>query len=375
VLVVGALLFVRSLRNLATLDAGFRQDGILIASVGFGHLNLPAARIPAFRDELVEKIRAIPGVESAADTNQVPVSGSSSGDTIWMDGEDSAKGQDVLLAAVGPGYFKTMGTAFLAGRDFDAHDVAGGAKTAIVNETFARQVAGGANPVGRRFRIEATPNDPETAYEIVGVTRNSKYLELREEASPVAFLALPQDTHPSPRDVLVLHSSGNVEGLVASVRQAFREIHPDLRYSFQVFKTQIQDSLLLERLMATLSGFFGVLAGMLAAIGLYGVISYTVARRTNEIGIRMALGAARGDVLAMILREVAGFTAVGLVAGVVLAIAGGKAVAALLFGLRPYDPATLAVAVAALIAVALGASYWPARRAARLDPMVALREE
>jgi predicted permease len=372
---VGALLFVRSLRNLATLDAGFRQEGILIATVQFAKLNLPPARVVAFRQELVEKTRAIPGVESAADTNHIPISGSSTGNHVWMDSEDAKRGKDALLAAVGPDYFKTMGTALLAGRDFDAHDVIGAPQVAIVNQTFAEQLSPGANPVGRRFRIEATPNDPEQVYEIVGIARNSKYFELREKDGPVVFLAMTQDPHGFPAVALVLHSAGSVESLIAAVRQVFRETYPGLHFTFQVFKTQIEESLLQERLMATLSGFFGVLAGVLAAIGLYGVISYTVARRTNEIGIRMALGAARGDVLAMILRGVAGFTAAGLAAGVVLAIAGGKAVAALLFGLQPYDPVTLAVAVGLLAAIALAACYLPARRAANLDPMVALREE
>jgi predicted permease len=374
VLVSGALLFARSLRNLATLDAGFRPNGVLITSVSFRKLNLPNDRILGFRRELIEKIAAIPGVDSVTDANQIPISGSGTSNTVWLDGEDAKKGAETLLAGVGTGYFKTLGMPLLAGRDFEARDVPGAPRVAIVNETLARKLTAG-NPVGRRFRVEATPSTPETAYEIVGVTRDSKYRELREDPAPQAFLALAQDPQIYSGDQVLLHSSLGLEQLIPSIKKTLAMIDPELRFSFRVLTSLIDGSLMRERLMATLSGFFGALAGLLAAIGLYGVISYTVARRTNEIGIRMALGAARADVLRLVLREVALLCAMGTAVGVALALAGGTAVRSLLYGLQPYDPATLGMAAGVLLAIALAASYVPAWRAARLDPMRALRHE
>ena len=173
----------------------------------------------------------------------------------------------------------------------------------------------------------------------------------------------------------MIRSQASLESLTAEVKRSFAELNPEISFQFSVLKQNIRDSLLRERLMATLSGFFGILAAVLAAIGIYGVIAYMVARRTNEIGIRMALGATPGDVLAMIMREAGALLLVGAVVGAVLTALGARTAKALLFGLKPYDPRILLLAIAALVAVAILASYWPAHRAARLEPMKALREE
>ena len=264
---------------------------------------------------------------------------------------------------------------FVAGRDFDARDRAGSPQVVVVNEAFARALGLGPNAVGKRFRREVTPSDPEKLFEIVGVVKNAKYRNLREDFIPVGYYADSQDTRPSADDQILIRSNLPLAALTMSVRRAFAEISPEMTFEFMAFKAYIGEGLLRERLMATLSGFFGLLAGVLAAIGLYGVISYMVARRRNEIGIRIALGARRGQVLALIFRESALLLAIGLIAGTVLALAAGRTAASLLFGLKPYDPMTLLLAMGTLAAIAAAATYLPARRAAQLDPTAALREE
>ena len=375
VLVVGALLFARSLRNLLNVDAGFQPGGILITGMDFQQLKLPVERIVPFRRELLERIRAIPGVESAAEANIVPLGGMGWSNSTWMDGGDSRRHKNTNFSRVSSGYFKTMATPLLAGRDFDQRDTASSPKVAIVNQAFARQIAGDENPVGKSFRVEATPYTPETIFQIVGLVRNSKYYDLREDFRPIGFQPAAQDPRPGPSDQIVIRSTLPPASLEAEVKRALAEVNPGIVVDFQVFKTQIRDTLLQDRLMSTLSGFFGLLAALLATIGLYCVVSYMVSRRTNEIGIRMALGADRGDILGLVLGEASTLVGIGVVAGSVLAIAVARTARAMLFGLQPSDPVTLLMAVAGLATVAAAASYLPARRAARLDPMVALRDE
>jgi putative ABC transport system permease protein len=205
--------------------------------------------------------------------------------------------------------------------------------------------------------------------------KDTRYYELREESKPIAFFPAAQEADPDSGAQILVRANTPLVGLISAVKRTIIEANPDIDVDFHVFSTQIRDSLLQERLMATLSGFFGFLAALLATIGLYGVMSYMVAQRQNEIGIRMALGANGRDVLRMILREAGLLLAIGLAAGAALAIAAGRAAAAMLYGLKPHDPITMALAIASLAAVALVASYLPAHRAARLEPMVALREE
>jgi predicted permease len=276
---------------------------------------------------------------------------------------------------IGGGYIKTMGMTLLAGRDFDGRDTAMSPPVAIVNQTFARKLGLGANPVGRRFRREATPSQPETVFEIAGLVRDTKYNSLREEFRPIAFLSTAQDTDPNPSAQFLVRIDGPLADVTARIKQSVKEAGPAIIVDFRGFDAVIREGLLRERLMATLSGFFGALAALIAAVGLYGVMSYLVARRTNEIGIRMALGANRGNIVSLVLREAATLLLVGLAAGAVLAVAAGYAAGSLLFGLRPTDAGILGLAAALLAAVAIAASYLPAWRAARLDPMTALREE
>jgi putative ABC transport system permease protein len=375
VLVAGALLFSRSLGNLLTVDAGFKQEGILIANVGFRRLSLPPERRLAFKDELLDRIRSIPGVQAATETNIVPLGGSSRSNDIWLDGTDQSEKKNTGLSRVAPDYFKALSTPLLGGREFNDHDTATAPKVAIVNEAFSRMLLNGANAVGQRFWIEKTPYDPETLYEIVGLVANTKYEDLREEFGPIAYLPIAQDPRPATGSQLMIRSNLAQAEIVASVKRVLGEINPAIAVSFKGFKSMIDESILRERLMATLSGFFGLLALLLACIGLYGILSYGVASRTNEIGIRMALGAKARDVLWLILREAVWLVLIGIAVGLPMIIVATQMVSTLLYGLKPNDPASLGLAALVLFVVAMGAGYIPARRATRVDPMVALRYE
>jgi ABC-type antimicrobial peptide transport system permease subunit len=216
---------------------------------------------------------------------------------------------------------------------------------------------------------------PDPLYQVVGVVRNTKYYELREDFRPVAFLPIAQDDDPGAGATFVLRTSAPLGGIFRAATAAVAEVHPGIGIRFRVLTTQLKESLMRERLMAALAGAFGLLAGSLAMLGLYGVISYTVARRRNEIGVRLALGAGRGRVIRLILKEAALLVAAGLIVGAGLALWAGRAATAMLYGLKPYDAATFGGAIGLLAAVALAASYGPAYRASRLEPMDALREE
>jgi predicted permease len=376
VLLVGALLFVRSLRNLLTTEAGFKAEGVLSVNFDLARAQYPKERRPAVYRELYERLSALPGVVSVAQVLFTPVSGSGWNNDIGPDGSTAAaSGKESHFNRVGPGYFRTLGTSLLAGREFDDHDTLGSPKVAIVNEAFARKFFGGANPVGHTFHQEAEAGKPEPLFQIVGLVKNTKYYELREDFMPIGFFPIAQDDDPGPEATFVLRVAGSPSGLISAAKTAITALSPAIGIEFHSFSAQLQESLLRERLMATLSGGFGLLAGLLATLGLYGVIAYMVARRRNEIGIRIALGADRARVIRLVLREAMLLLGVGLTAGVLLALWAARAAAALLFGLQPYDPVSMVAAIALLTIIALGASYGPARRAAALEPMVALRDE
>jgi len=276
--------------------------------------------------------------------------------------------------AVGTGYFRTMGTPILAGRDFNEHDTPDAPKVVIVNESFAKKYFGGQNPIGRTFQIEEPVGEPRPFLQIVGVVRDTKYIDLREAFGAIGYLPLSQQKRDLSLTVL-LRTRAPTDTVTGEVTGAISNVSPMISIQFQTLAALVQQSLLRERLMATLSGFFGALAAVLATIGLYGVMSYMVARRRNEIGIRMALGADRRDVVRMVMREAGLLLIAVLGAGATLAVAAARTARTLLFGLGPGDPAPLAIAAGALAAVAALASYLPAQRAARLEPTIALREE
>jgi putative ABC transport system permease protein len=375
VLMVAAFLFTRSLTNLMRVETGFRQGGIVIASVDSSEVGIPKEALATYKQGLLERMEAIPGVESVSTTSIVPLSGGAWANMMWMDGGDRDHGKSILRNRVGPDFFETLETPILAGRTFDDRDHETSPKVAIVNESFARVLSDGENPVGRRFWIEVTPNDPVTVFEIVGLVRDAKYMSLREERAPVAYFPMTQNPRPGPFDRFVIRSAAASETVLASIRSTLAEIDPRITFTFGVLESQIQESLLQDRLVATLAGFFGLLAAVLSIVGLYGVVSYSAARRTHEIGIRMSLGANRRDIVALIMREAGTMLIAGLAIGTLLALVTAHVASSQLFGIQPHDPASIAGAALLLAAVAAVASLIPARRAARLDPMDALKEE
>jgi predicted permease len=371
VLLVGALLFVRSFWNLATVDPGFREKGILIIYVDFRRLELPSDRYVFFIHDLLAAVKTVPQVESAATSTHVPLNGKYWNLGVHVNGVEG--GCKFVWAS--PEYFETMQIPLLAGRGFNDRDTSASPHVALVNETFVRQYFPGATPMGKTFRTKAEEGFPETEYEIVGVVKNTKYSELREPTPAVVFA--PADQFPSLRPAveLFVRTASPPSATIAALKERFNRISPAIKLEFHVFQRDIEEGMNRERLMAVLSAFFGALAALLATIGLYGVISYIVTSRKNEIGIRMALGANRWGIVSVVLRQTLVLLGVGVGAGLVLAMAAAKGADSLLFGLRSNDPLSLLGAAGLLAVVALAASYIPAYRASRVDPTHALRHE
>jgi predicted permease len=375
VLLIGSFLFVRSLSNLLSLDAGFRQDRIVAVSADFTRVHVPKERWSMFRREILERVRTIPGVTSAAATRVIPLSGDFWNTYLDVEGTD-VKRKTALFSSVSPGYFQTMGTALLAGRDFDGGDRQGSEAVAIVTQTFAKKYLAGANPIGRFFMLPRRdgPGSGER-FRIVGLVHDTKYGELREDFQPIVFLPQAQDEGPRSTAAFVLRTDLPLSAVREPVVRAVAGVSPDIDLDLRLFRDIVHDGLVRDRLMASLSAFFGFLAALLAMVGLYGVVSFMVVRRRSEIGVRMALGATRRDILMLVLREAGTLLAAGIAIGIVLAVGAATFARSLLFGLKPTDPATIAMASGALAVVAIAASLLPAHRAAALDPVAALREE
>jgi putative ABC transport system permease protein len=374
VLLVGSVLFVRSLRNLVSLDAGFSRDHILDVEADYSRLRVPKERRWEFRRELLERVRAVPGVTDAALVRLFPLGGSFWNEQIAVVGTN-IKREIADFNQVGPGYFKAMGTRLLAGRDFDERDGPGGEPVAVVTQTFAKKFLDGASPLGRIVQIDNRGGDTTRRYRIVGLVQETKYFRLRDDFSPIVYLSLAQEEEPRAWISIVVRSEMPLGTLLPSLNSVLAAAGPDIQLNFRPFREILRDGLLRDRLMASLSAFFGFLAVLLATVGLYGVVSFMVVRRRNEIGVRVALGASRRDILLLVLREAGTLLALGLAIGVVLAIGAASLARSLLFGLQPFDPATIAMAALGLASVAVAASLLPAHRAATLDPVTALREE
>jgi predicted permease len=373
VLVVAAGLLVGSFRRLATVDPGFRSDGVLVVEANWSNLGLADARGRAFPRELLDRIRAIPRVVHASASRVTPISGTTWTDDALPDGNGSQR-LNVRFNAVSDGFFETFGTRLLAGRDFTPRDGEGAEPVVLVNQTLARRFFGDANPLDRRIRtlVHDSLGPP---LEIVGMVEDAKYQRLDEEAPPTAYFPLEQKEQWGASISLALRSESPPSTLIPAVTEAMREVNPAIALEFTTLNDQLAASLARPRLLAMLSGFFGGLALALAIIGLYGTMSYSVARRRNEIGIRIALGAARTSILRMVASEAGRVIAIGVLLGVLMALAATRLVSAFLYGVGASDPLTLIFSALALSAVAMAAGLLPAWRAAGVDPMVALRDE
>jgi predicted permease len=379
VLLLGALLFTRTLVNLLTTDPGFDHQSAIVATVSHlsrsGRNASQGPQAQELRRNLRERIARVPDVASVAQADVIPLGGTGFwNESVTVDGVAGER-RVSNFNRVSDGFFRTLNIQVVAGRDFDSRDTLQSPAVAIVSQAFLKRFIPDGNPLGRVVRVASAPGAIEPTYEIVGVVGDTLLENLRAEIAPMVYVASTQEQDPGNATSFIVRPRGAAAAAMSGVTGAVTAFGPSVNLEFRVLSAAIRDSLLRERLMATLSTAFGVLAALLAAIGLYGVMSYAVARRANEIGIRLAIGAARGDVLRMVFREAAVLIAAGVAGGSILATLAGSAARTLLFGLRPDDPTTLGMAIAILAAIGLVAGFVPARRASRLDPSTALRDE
>ena len=373
-LLAAAALFVRTLNNLNSIAVGFNRDNLLLVSLNARQAGYKDDALMRFYHDLQSRLAGLPGVRTASVSNYAMLSQSWNTTTFRIPGKPDP-GVSLTVLSVGPGYLGTMQIPVLRGRDLDDRDFSSSGGAAVVNELFAKKWFTAENPVGRHFRIKGAKD--ETDFEIVGVAKTTPFQSLKEDVPSVAYVIYNHNPGQVVGQMLfTLRTATDPLALVTAVRQAVREA--DSRIPVSSFSTearQIEQTIWQERTFATLCTSFALLAVAIAGVGLYGMMAYTVARRTNEIGIRVALGARRGTLVAMVLREVFGITVVGLAIGLAATVATTGFLESFLFRMRPNDPIALAVAAAFLLIAALAAGYAPARRASRIDPWIALRDE
>ncbi|HWQ57326.1 MAG TPA: ADOP family duplicated permease, partial [Bryobacteraceae bacterium] len=393
VLLIGAGLFLRSLQNLRDLDPGFQRDSVLLVRTDPFQSGYSPQRARAYYERLLEDARLLPGVRAASLASITPLGGTSWNSNVSAEGykRQPEERPFVEFNAVGPRYFETLGIPVLLGRDFRADDSPAvtentttsrrpgreidtpGPRVAIVNEAFARNYFAGQNAVGKRLSV-GDRFDAAGSYEVVGVVRDVRYVGLRDAAVPMIYFPLWRHS-PYPL-ALCLRGAGDPKLLIGAIRRQAAAIDAAIPLlqarSMQEF---LDDSVLQERLVATLCTLFGALAVLLAAVGLYGVMSQAVSRRTREIGVRIAMGAPRSGVMRMVIRDALVLVAAGAAIGIPAALALSRYVASLLYGISPQDPAAVAVSIGLLAVVTVAAAWVPARRATRIDPIRALRYE
>jgi putative ABC transport system permease protein len=376
VLLVASGLFLRSFVKLATLDIGFDRKNVLVV-----HADLHTAKVPPERwlvtyEQIEARLHSLPGVVSSGRSVMTPISGFEWNQFVHTDSPNSPTGDNALVYFnfISPGYFETMRTPLLAGRNFNDHDTKASTQVAIINQTMARKFFPNTDPLGKYFTTEPDPGKPAPKLQIVGLARDSKYESLREDTFSTAFFPVAQVPEDSSEN-FILRTATPPMSLLSAVQEAVASVDKGIPIEFATLAQQVDDSLVEERLLATLSTFFGGLSLLLAMIGLYGALSYLVAQRLPEFGIRMALGAPRASILRLVMRDVVVVLAGGLGAGACLAFATVGVLDKMLFGLAPHDSFTFLAAIGVLSAVGVVAGYLPARRAMRVDPIVALRYE
>ena len=374
VLLVSAGLLLRTLRNLQTTQLGMRPQGLLVFGITSPPTLHTRSEVHRFFERLTERLRPLPGVESVTFMeNRLGSGWSNNGDT-FVDGASPRDTKSSMMRwnAVGPDYFHVLGTHLLLGRDFSDADSSSASKVVVINETFADRFLPGRNPLGHHV---SQCGDPCPQFAIIGVAANSKYSEVREPDLPMAYFPYQQAAGTSTMH-FELRTEGMPTALLPDVRRVVREFGPDIPLLQPMTQqAQFEENYRQERLFARLSAFFGLLAALLVAVGLYGTLSYRVSRRTAELGVRMALGAQRRQVLWMVLRESLVMCVAGVLGGLPLAVGAAHVLRSMLFGLGPNDPLSFAGALCGIFFVCLVASYIPARRATKVDPMVALRYE
>ncbi len=373
VLLIGAGLFLRTVQNLRHVDVGFNARNLVIFRIAPTLNGYDDARIARLYAQLLDRLRAVPGVTATTLSNPALLSGSVNQTSIFVQGRVySAEARDSInRVVVAPGFTEVMEIPLLVGRTLSERDGETAPKVVVINETAARKYFPNENPIGMHF---GPSPEASGTYEVVGIVRDVKYNSVRDEAPPTVYA--------SYRQIRVLNQSitvrtaGEPMSVVGSLREALRQVDPNLPMTNVTTQMeQIEQRLVQEKLFAQAYAIFGGLALLIASIGLFGLMSYSVARRTNEIGIRMALGAQPQAVRRMVLNESMVLVVVGVVLGVAIALAAGRLVATLLFGIAATDPVTIALAMTVMLGVAALAGYLPARRASRVDPMVALHEE
>ena len=371
VLLAGAALFIRSFRNLIQLNPGMREANITVAFVAFDKAHVDAGHYRDFETRVIQSVRSIPGIVNAASTTNVPLVGGSWEHEVRVGSNEGLS----KFTWVSPGYFDTMGIPLLMGRGFNRNDSTGSKRVAVVNRAFAGRYLANLQPIGQYLRTSPEPDYPSTLYQIVGLIPDTKYNDIREPTPPMAFAPATQYPNPGPFLALVVHTKLSDAQAESAIKLTLLRDYPDTVVTAGALQAWIRDGLTREKVLAMLSGIFGLLAAILATVGLYGVVSYIVASRRSEIGVRMALGAARWQVIGMIMNDAWRLLIPGACIGTVLALIGGRATGSLLFGVKSYDPMTFVAATILLGAVAILASFVPASRVSRVDPMIALRYE
>jgi predicted permease len=376
-LLVGAGWFIRTLRNLENVDLGYQREKLVLVDVDFLSAGYSGERLPVVYNSIRDRLARIPGVRAVTYSQNGIFSGSESADQISVEGYHPQKKGDnsARFDGVGADYFKTVGIPMLLGREIGAGDVNGAEPVCVVNQAFAKFYFGTENPIGKHMTDEFP--DTRKTFVIVGVARDARDHSLRREIFRRFYLSALQPLGGySPFMNYEVRTLGDASTVIQAARREILSFDPAIPInSIKPLGSLLDGEMRQERMIAQLSTVFGGLALLLACIGLYGVLSYAVAQRTNEIGIRMALGAERGAVIGMVLRETAILVAIGLVVGIPASIACGRLVETKLFGLKAADPLTLGSALAIMLVVAIASGYLPARRASKVDPLIALRYE
>jgi putative ABC transport system permease protein len=368
VLLIGASLFFRTLQNIQNFDPGFNREGVLLMNFETG---------TAFRADWLDEVRRLPGVVSASISTNSPLSGATWTEPAVPVGQALPERDNAIFIGAGPRFFETIQTPLLSGRVFTELDTAGSPTVAVVSETFARRHFPDRDPIGQHVsttaRVGTIARGPRDV-EIVGIVKNTYEAGLRRDPYPIVYVPYAQLAGEFPL-TLAVRATGSLESVAAGMRTVLQPKFPSTPLEVRPLSAQVEAAMVQERMMSTLAGGFAMLALLLACVGLYGLLAYAVTRRTRELGIRMALGAQRTRLIAMVLKGAVRLIVIGIAIGLPAGLMASRLLESMLFGLKPNDPGVIGVAIFLLTIAALIAAYLPARRASKVDPITALRHE